>query len=41
VFYREGVRKIAVVDDSGKLVGVIQRSAIINYVFGKYLEPKQ
>ncbi|MDR0955803.1 MAG: CBS domain-containing protein [Candidatus Nomurabacteria bacterium] len=39
VLYRYGARKIAVVDDVGKLVGVIQRSTVIRYIFEKYLKP--
>jgi predicted transcriptional regulator len=41
VFLREGVRKIAVVNDDGLLTGVIQRSTIIHFIFQKYLRDEK
>ena len=32
------IKKVPVVDDNGKLVGVISRSEILRYVLGTYLE---
>jgi CBS domain-containing protein len=32
------IKKVPVVDENGKLVGVISRSEILRYVLGTYLE---